>query len=114
MQGRHVGKAMIVETPIVFHSQGVPLAGRFLRNTASLVERQAAVVAMGSWLTVKEQMATTYARRLAEAGYTAFVFDFAGFGQSHGEPRQAEMPARKIEDIAAVARCLKSVTFVDP
>jgi uncharacterized protein len=36
---------------------------------------------MGSWLTVKEQIATTYARRLAERGYTGFVFDFSGFGE---------------------------------
>ena len=75
---------MIYETPVVFHSQGVPLSGRFLRNTASFDERQPAVIVVGSWLTVKEQMATTYARKLAEAGYTALTFDFAGFGESHG------------------------------
>ena len=67
---------MLIELPIVFHSQGVPLVGRFFRNTSDLQERQRTVITMGSWLTVKEQMATTYARRLAELGYTAFVFDF--------------------------------------
>jgi fermentation-respiration switch protein FrsA (DUF1100 family) len=105
---------MLVELPMVFHSQGVPLVGRFFRNTASLHERQPVVIAMGSWLTVKEQMATTYARRLAEAGYTTFVFDFAGFGESRGEPRQAEIPARKIGDIAAAVQFLQTVGFVDP
>ena len=105
---------MQVELPVVFHSQGVPLVGRFLRNTSSLQERQPAVIALGSWLTVKEQMASLYARRLADAGYTAFVFDFAGFGQSRGEPRQTEIPLRKVMDIAAAVEFLRSMAFVDP
>jgi fermentation-respiration switch protein FrsA (DUF1100 family) len=92
---------MVIETPVVFHSHGVPLAGRFFRDGNAGDGRQPVVVTMGSWLTVKEQMATTYGRRLAESGYAAFVFDFSGFGESRGEPRQAEMPARKIADIAA-------------
>ena len=73
---------MLNELPIVFHSQGVPWTGRFFRNTTSWQERQPAIITMGSWLTVKEQMATTDARRFAELGYTTFVFDFAGFGES--------------------------------
>ena len=51
-------------------------------------------------------MASTYARRFADSGYTAFVFDFAGFGESRGDPRQAEIPSGKITDIAAaVSSC---------
>src|SRR4029453_9548295 len=101
--------ATLIELPIVFHSQGVPLVGRFFRNTASWEERQSAIITMGSWLTVKEQMATTYAKRFAELGYTAFVFDFSGFGESRGEPRQTEIPLRKIGDMAAAAPLLRSV-----
>jgi hypothetical protein len=37
--------ATLIELPIVFHSQGVPLVGRFFRNTASWEERQ--IVAHG-------------------------------------------------------------------
>jgi dienelactone hydrolase len=105
---------MLFELPIVFHSQGIPLVGRVFRNTASLQERQPAVITMGSWLTVKEQMATTYARRLVESGYTTFVFDFSGFGESRGDPRQAEIPARKVADITAAVALLQTLAFVDP
>ena len=105
---------MVVDTSLLFHSSGVPLAGRLFRPTSSLHGRQPAIVVMGSWLTVKEQMASTYARRLADEGYTAFVFDFAGFGESRGEPRPAEMPARKIGDIVAAAGFLSTLAFVDP
>jgi len=104
---------MLIEFPIVFYSQGVPLVCRTFRNTASLQVRQPAIIAMGSWLTVKEQMATTYARRLAEAGYTTFVFDFSGFGESRGDPRQAEIPSRKIRDIDAAVALLRTLAFVD-
>ena len=51
---------------------------------------------------------------LAELGYTALVFDFAGFGESRGDPRQAEIPSRKIADIAAAVSLLRSFAFVDP
>ncbi|MBC8119599.1 MAG: alpha/beta hydrolase [Burkholderiaceae bacterium] len=101
------------EFPIVFHSQGVPLVGRFLRNTDDLTVRQPTVVVTGSWLTVKEQMPLTYARRLAALGYTAFIFDFAGFGHSQGAPRQAEMPLRKINDIQAAAAFVGTQSFVE-
>src|SRR5262249_62338859 len=75
---------MIHSHPSFFFSNGVPLVGRFYRNTQNLFTRQPAVIVTGSWLTVKEQMATVYAERLAERGYTAFTFDFAGFGESGG------------------------------
>ena len=104
---------MITEVPVVFPSGGVMLAGRFVRSTTSLAARQIGVVVTGSWLTVKEQMPLLYARRLAATGYTAFVFDFAGFGDSGGEPRQTEIPSRKIEDIRAAADFLSTSSLVD-
>ncbi|MBV9180217.1 MAG: hypothetical protein JO356_02810, partial [Acidobacteria bacterium] len=105
---------MIVEIPVIFPSVAAMLAGRFVRNTSNLETRQPGVVVTGSWLTVKEQMALLYARRLAALGYTAFVFDFAGFGESQGEPRQAEIPSRKIEDILAAVNFLSTLSFIEP
>ncbi len=105
---------MLYETPIFFFSSGVPLAGRFYRNTARVDERQPGVLVTGSWLTVKEQMSAVYAKKMAEAGYTAFTFDFSGFGESQGKLRQAEIPARKINDIIAAAEFISTMSFVDP
>lgn len=87
-------------TPFLVHSGGVPLAGRM--HAPAGAGTGPAVVVTGSWLTVKEQMPDRYAAALAERGYTALTFDFAGFGGSGGEPRQAESPSRKIADLAAV------------
>jgi fermentation-respiration switch protein FrsA (DUF1100 family) len=99
--------------PYLFINGDVPLAARVYRDTDDLFTRQPAVIITGSWLTVKEQMALLYARRLAALGYAAFVFDFAGFGESGGEPRQAEIPTRKIGDLCAAAEFLSTLSFVD-
>jgi hypothetical protein len=75
---------------------------------------QPGIIVTGSWLTVKEQMPEVCAVRLAERGYTAFTFDFAGFGESGGDPRQAEIPDRKIGDIIAAADFLSTLSLVEP
>lgn len=102
---------MTYELDVPFHSQGIPLAGRFVLPTDDLTTKRPLVVVTGSWLTVKEQMPQLYARRLAQAGMAAFVFDFAGFGASGGDLRQCEMPLRKMADIAAAADFVRTMSF---
>jgi hypothetical protein len=104
---------MLVETPIIFPGHDAMLSGLVVRNTPDFATRQTGVMVTGSWLTVKEQMALLYARRLASLGYTAFVFDFAGFGESGGDPRQAEIPARKIADLCAAADFFSTLSFIN-
>jgi fermentation-respiration switch protein FrsA (DUF1100 family) len=84
------------------------------RDDVDMLGRQPAVLISGSWLTVKEQMADLYARALAREGFTAITFDFSGFGQSGGAPRQGEIPDRKISDIMAAARHVSRLSFVKP
>ena len=72
-----------------------------------------AVVVTGAWTTVKEQMAGTYARALAERGFVAFVFDFAGWGESSGSPRFREDPVAKTADIHAAIDVLAAQAEVD-
>ena len=88
-------------TSLVLPSGDVQLAARLHGPSDAFTERHPTVLVTGSWLTVKEQMPDFYARRLAERGYSAFTFDFSGFGESEGEPRQAEMPDRKIGDFSS-------------
>lgn len=73
-----------------------------------------AVVVTGAWTTVKEQMAGTYARELAERGYITLAFDFSGWGCSDGEPRFVEDPQRKTADILAARAWLVGQDGVDP
>ncbi|MFF8844955.1 alpha/beta hydrolase [Streptomyces sp. NPDC015127] len=71
------------------------------------------VVVAGTWTSVKELMADRYAERLAERGYAALSFDFTGFGASEGEPRDAESPRRKIDDIRHAVTFLAGHPAVD-
>jgi len=73
-----------------------------------------ALVVTGSWITVKEQMAGLYARRLAAEGFAALAFDFTGYGQSAGAPRDVEDPTRKASDIHAAVGFVQIVEGVDP
>jgi len=105
---------MIHRTPLPFFRGDLRIAGELFRDTDRPDVRQPAIILTGSWLTVKEQMAETYALRFAERGYAAFTFDFSGFGRSAGEPRQAEIPDRKIADLVAAADFVSTLSFVDP
>ena len=72
------------------------------------------VVVTGSWTTVKEQMASRYARRLAAEGITALTLDFTGYGQSEGPVRDVEDPEQKSADIAAATSFASTLEGVAP
>jgi uncharacterized protein len=106
--------ADVASERIEFRSHGARLIGHLFRPFGlSVSQRVPAIVVTGSWLTIKEQMADRYARGLARAGFISFSFDFRGFGESEGEPRAYESPARKIEDLSAAATYLESAAGVD-
>lgn len=71
------------------------------------------VVVTGSWTSVKEQMPAAYAHALAHRGYAALCFDFRGWGESTGQPRYLEDPARKTADIVAAFDFLAGHEAVD-
>ncbi|WP_437722998.1 alpha/beta fold hydrolase [Sorangium sp. So ce861] len=97
-----------------FSSEGAGLVGVLhLPARAREGERLPAVAVLGSWTTVKEQMPSLYAQRLAAAGFAALTFDFRGFGESEGAPRHEESPARKIEDLRAAVAFLSAHPAVD-
>jgi fermentation-respiration switch protein FrsA (DUF1100 family) len=101
----------VIVDRVHFDSAGARLVGDlYLPETAG--EPPVAVVA-GSWTTVKEQMAGRYARGLAERGIAALAFDFRGFGESEGWPRDAESPAAKTADLVAAARFLCDLPSVE-
>jgi dienelactone hydrolase len=72
-----------------------------------------AIVVAGTWTSVKELMADRYAQRLADRGYAALSFDFTGFGESTGEPRDVEDPDRKVRDIHHAVSFLAGHPSVD-
>jgi dienelactone hydrolase len=98
---------------VSFDADGVRLAGHLFRPADAVGEVPAVVVA-GAWTTVKEQMAGLYARRLADRGFVTLAFDFSGYGQSSGEPRDTESPSRKATDLRHAVTFLAGLDGVDP
>ncbi len=98
---------------VSFDSDGARIAGTLYLPENGTGGKLPAVVVTGAWMTVKEQMPSVYARELAERGYAALVFDFRGWGQSAGAPRNMESPAMKIADIDAAVRYLDSRDDID-
>ena len=94
---------------ISFDSQGLSLVGDlYFPGEYNEEKKYTGVVVIGSWTTVKEQMAGLYAQKLAENGFIALAFDSRGYGESKGEPRFYESPTKKIEDIHSAVSYLLS------
>ena len=90
-----------------FDSEGDRLAGHlFLPPGFDSSKQYPAVVVTGSWTSVKEQMPDAYASLLAKDGFVTLTFDFRGWGESEGSPRQYESYERKITDIRNAATYL--------
>jgi fermentation-respiration switch protein FrsA (DUF1100 family) len=96
---------------VTFDSDGITLTGNLYLPDGD--GRAPGVVVAGTWTSVKELMADRYAERLAERGYAALSFDFTGFGESDGEPRDVENPARKVRDINHAVSFLATHPAVD-
>jgi uncharacterized protein len=88
-----------VSRRVTFPSGGETLAGTLFTPTGPPEGRLPAVVVAGGQTCVKEQMAERYAGELAARGYGALAFDFRGFGESTGQPRDYESPSLKVEDL---------------
>jgi fermentation-respiration switch protein FrsA (DUF1100 family) len=100
---------------VTFTSEGDTIVGNlFLPPSYARGAKLPLVVVTGSWLTVKEQMPNRYAGRLADRGFAALTFDFRGFGESEGSPRQYESPARKSVDIRNAVAFARTLPFTQP
>lgn len=99
---------------VTFASNGVNLKGHlFLPPNYNEAQRYPTALVTGSWTSVKEQMPDEYASLLAQEGMLALTFDFTGFGESEGQPRQVEDYHLKITDIRAAVDFLSQHSSVD-
>ncbi|BDD06912.1 alpha/beta hydrolase [Aureibacter tunicatorum] len=97
-----------------FESEGVNLVGNlYFPENYDAAKTYPAIVVLGSWTTVKEQMAGLYADRLSKEGFITLAFDFRNYGESGGEPRYYECPEKKVRDIVNAVSFLSSLKEVD-
>jgi len=98
---------------VTFNSGGLNLAGHlYLPKDFDSTKTYPAVVVGGSLTSVKEQMAGTYAQKLAEGNIIALAFDYSHFGESEGQPRQYEDPENKLRDLKSAVTYLLNLDYV--
>ena len=96
------------------NNNGVTLAGDLYRPASfDKTKKYPAICVAHPWGGVKEQTAGIYVRRLAEKGFVTVAYDASHYGESGGEPRWAEIPLERVEDIRCVVDYLSNHPEVD-
>lgn len=98
---------------VEFHSEGLALKG-LLHVPAGFNEYNLyqGILVTGSQAAVGEHLPQLYAAKLANQGFIALTFDFSGFGESEGEPRNVEDLQRKALEIRNAVSFLALMPFV--
>ena len=98
---------------VTFPSGGAELHGRLHRPPPGSDGPGPGVVLCHGFSGTMDRLAW-HAERFAAAGLVALTFDYRGFGESGGEPRQVVDIAGQQDDIRAAVRLLRSARGVDP
>lgn len=99
---------------VEFLSEGLVLKGDlYMPASNNKGGKLPLVITVGPFTQVKEQVAAVYSRKMAEAGFAAFAFDFRYWGESEGLPRSFESPKDKIEDIKNAVTYLQTLAEID-
>jgi dienelactone hydrolase len=98
---------------LTFRSQGVECAA-WLYESGRPGPRPCVILAHG-FNGVRDQRLDAYAARFARCGWNAFVFDYRGFGDSAGMPRQLVSNRKQLEDWRAAIEYVRNRReVVDP
>lgn len=102
---------------IAFSSSGVQLRAGLFRpaNLKLRNPRGAPCIVMAHGLGgTRAAGLEPFARRFAEAGLAVLVFDYRGFGQSEGHPRQVVDVRMQLDDWAAAISHARGLKDIDP
>ncbi|MCD7035957.1 alpha/beta hydrolase [Metabacillus sp. GX 13764] len=104
----------VTKKKVKFHAHGLQIAGIVnVPEHAEKKKQNPAIVCVHPGSSCKEQTAGIYAEKLAELGFVTIVFDASFQGESEGEPRYAEYPAARVEDIRCAVDYLTTLAYVD-
>lgn len=96
-----------------FVSQGVRCAARVYRPADAAEPRPVIVMGHG-FGGVRALRLDAYAERFVAAGYLVVLFDYRGFGESDGTPRQVLDVRMQLQDWRAALQFARALPGVDP
>ncbi|MBD1382838.1 alpha/beta hydrolase [Metabacillus arenae] len=104
----------VTKKKVKFHVHGLQVAAIVnAPKHAGEKKQNPVIVCIHPGSSCKDQTAGIYAEKLAELGYVTIVFDASYQGESEGEPRYAEYPAARVEDIRSAVDYLTTLNYVD-
>lgn len=111
--------AEMTRRSVDFRSGGVRCAGWFFPAAADSPFADAdgdvpVVVMAHGFCGTKDSGLDSFARGFAEAGLAVFAFDYRGFGESKGLPRQRVSMSGQLDDYRAAITAAKAQPGVDP
>lgn len=95
----------------VFRSGGIRCAGWLYRPEGP--PRPPVVIMAHGFAGERRAGLAPFARRFAGAGMAVFLFDYRGFGDSEGTPRDLVDPGRHVADWEAALRYVRSLEGID-
>jgi len=98
---------------LTFDSAGTAIAAWLYRPAAADDGAVPCVVMAHGFSATRRDGLEPYAERFADAGYGVLLFDYRGFGESGGEPRQVIDIKAQQEDYRAAIRAATRVPWVD-
>jgi len=98
---------------LTFDSAGTPLAAWLYRPSAADDGPVPCVVMAHGFSATRRDGLEPYAGRFADAGFGVLLFDYRGFGESGGEPRQVIDIGAQQDDYRAAIRAAARVPWVD-
>lgn len=101
-------------TDVAFDSGGVKCRGWLFRPSGAAAGPTPCVVMAHGLGATKEGSLDAFARRFADAGMAALVFDYRHFGDSDGQPRELIDIKLQHEDWQAAVAHARSLDGVDP
>ncbi|MEK5056907.1 alpha/beta hydrolase [Paenibacillus shunpengii] len=104
----------VIKKRVSFPAHGLKVAAILnIPKHAEEKKQNPAIVCVHPGSSCKDQTVGIYAQKLAELGYVTIVFDASYQGESEGEPRYAEYPAARVEDIRSAVDYLTTLDYVD-
>ncbi len=95
-------------------SAGVPLAAWLYRPEQADSGRVPCIVMAHGFSATRRDGLEPYAERFADAGFGVLLFDYRGFGDSRGEPRQVINIRAQQDDYRTAIRAAAREPWVDP
>jgi len=98
---------------ITFFSEGTPIVGDlYLPENIAEEQKLPAVVLCHGFAGIKEILLPAYAKKFAQNGFAALIFDYRGFGASEGE-RGRLVPGEQTVDIRNAITFMQTLSEVD-